>query len=97
MLGPRLLRVKGLAAIAEHPDEPLLIHGAQHVFHAPRRLPAWPRGERGTRIVVIVDGVDAKSIARLGGALSGSPANRRAGSRRASENPLAPRPGGLLG
>jgi G3E family GTPase len=97
MLGPRLLRVKGLAAIAEHPDQPLLIHGAQHIFHAPRRLAAWPRGERGTRIVVIVDGVDAKSIARLGEALSGRPQIDAPDLAALSENPLAPRPGGLLG
>ncbi len=97
MLGPSLLRVKGLAAVAEHPDQPLLIHGAQHVFHAPRRLPAWPRGERATRIVVIVDGVDAKSMARLGEALSGRPRIDAPDLEALTRNPLAPRPGGLLG
>jgi len=97
MLGPRLLRVKGLAAIAEHPDEPLLIQGAQHVFHPPRRLSAWPRGERGTRIVVIADGVDARSIARLGEALSGRPQIDAPDLAALTENPLAPRPGGLMG
>lgn len=97
MLGPRLLRVKGLAAIAEHPDQPLLIHGAQHVFHAPRRLAAWPRGERGTRIVVIVDGVERLAVDRLWRALSGDPQIDAPDLEALLENPLAPRPGGLLG
>jgi G3E family GTPase len=97
LLGPRLLRVKGLAAIAEHPDEPLLIHGAQHVFHAPRRLPAWPRGGRETRIVAIVDGIDARAMARLSEALSGRPRIDAPDLDALAENPLAPRLGGLLG
>jgi G3E family GTPase len=97
LLGPRLLRVKGLAAIAEHPDQPLLIHGAQHVFHAPRRLPAWPPGGRETRIVLIVDGVDPRAVARLGEALSGRPRIDAPDLAALADNPLAPRPGGLLG
>ena len=97
LLGPRMLRVKGFAAIAEHPDQPLLIHGAQHVFHAPRRLPAWPPGVRETRIVVIVDGVDPREIARLGAALSSRPRVDGPDLAALADNPLAPRPGGLLG
>lgn len=97
LLGPRLLRVKGLAAIAEHPDQPLLIHGAQHVFHAPRRLPAWPRGGRETRIVLIVDGVDPRAVKRLGEALSARPRIDAPDLAALADNPLAPRPGGLLG
>ena len=96
MLGPRLLRVKGLAALAEHPDEPLVIQGAQHVFHAPHRLPAWPGGERETRVVVIVDGVERAAIDRLWRALSGEPQIDAPDLAALLENPLAPRPGGLL-
>ena len=39
--GPKLLRLKGIVKIAEIPDEPLVIHGVQHVMHPPvaaRRL-----------------------------------------------------------
>ncbi len=97
ILGPRLLRVKGLAALADDPDEPLVIQGAQHVLHAPRRLPAWPRGERETRIVVIVDGVERALIDRLWRALSGEPEIDAPDLAALVENPLAPRPGGLLG
>ena len=45
LLGPRLLRVKGLIGLADNPDRPLLIHGAQHVFHAAAR-PARLAGRR---------------------------------------------------
>lgn len=97
MLGPRLLRVKGLAAIAEHADEPLLIQGAQHIFHAPRRLEAWPDGEPRTRLVVIVDGVERAAVERLWAALSGVPQIDAPDLAALLENPLAPRRGGLLG
>ncbi len=97
LLGPRLLRLKGLVAIAEHPDEPLLIHGAQHILHAPRRLPAWPAGARETRIVLIVDGADPRAVAALGAALSGRPRVDAPDLAALADNPLAPRRGGLLG
>jgi G3E family GTPase len=97
MLGPRLLRVKGLVALAEHPDEPLVVNGAQQVLHAPRRLKAWPDGERRTRVVVIVDGVERAVIDRLWDALSGAAQLDAPDLVALAENPLAPRPGGLLG
>jgi G3E family GTPase len=97
LLGPRLLRVKGLAAIADHPNEPLLLQGAQHVFHAPRRLRTWPSGRRDTRFVVIVDGVDPIAMARLGECLSDRPGIDAPDLAALADNPLAPRPSGLLG
>ncbi len=97
MLGPRLLRVKGLVALAEHPDQPLVVNATQQVFHAPRRLEAWPDGERRTRVVVIVDGVERALVERLWGALSGVPQIDAPDLAALAENPLAPRPGGLLG
>src|SRR5262249_23801653 len=50
--GPKLLRLKGIVQIAEFPDEPLVIHGVQHVMHPPVRLEHWPDADRRTRIVV---------------------------------------------
>ena len=73
MLGPRLLRVKGLVATVELPDRPLVIQGAQHVFHPPRRLPAWPDGSRETRLVVISDGLEMADVEGLWRALVGIP------------------------
>ena len=52
--GPRLLRVKGIIALADDLDRPLIVHGVQHIFHPPVRLDAWPNSDRKTRIVFIV-------------------------------------------
>jgi G3E family GTPase len=50
--GESLLRVKGILNV-EDQDTPVAIHGVQHVFHPPVTLPAWPDGERRSRIVFI--------------------------------------------
>jgi G3E family GTPase len=96
MLGPRLLRVKGLVATAELPDRPLVIQGAQHVFHPPRRLPAWPDGLRATRLVVISDGLDSAEVEHLWRALVSIPEIDRPDLAALTENPLAPRRAGLF-
>ena len=36
-----------------HPDRPAVIHGVQHVFHAPAWLDRWPSNNRSSRIVFI--------------------------------------------
>jgi G3E family GTPase len=95
-LGPRLLRVKGLVALAEHPDEPLAIHGVQHVFHPPRRLKAWPDEDRSTRIVVVVDGLDRAFVDRLRDALAGAPRIDAPDLEALTNNPLTITRGGLL-
>jgi G3E family GTPase len=51
--GADLLRVKGIVRIAETPDTPAVIHGVQHVYHAPVWLERWPSPDRRTRIVFI--------------------------------------------
>ncbi|WP_197059633.1 GTP-binding protein [Thermopetrobacter sp. TC1] len=51
--GPDLLRLKGIIHVREDPEHPLVIHGVQHIFHPPARLPAWPGNNRYTRIVGI--------------------------------------------
>ena len=95
-LGPRLLRVKGLIALAEHPEEPLVIDGVQHVFHPPRRLKAWPDKDRSTRIVLIVDSFDRSSVDKLWAALSGAPRIDSPDLAALANNPLAAPRGGLL-
>jgi G3E family GTPase len=57
--GAKLLRLKGLVDVVETPGRPAVIHGVQHVFHAPAWLDAWPDDDRSTRIVVISHGLDA--------------------------------------
>ena len=53
MRGDDLLRVKGIIAIADRPEQPVVLHGVQHLFHPPVLLPAWPSEDRRTRIVFI--------------------------------------------
>jgi len=53
LYGANILRMKGILNVAEV-DEPIVIHGVQHVFHPPVRLAAWPDGERASRLVFIV-------------------------------------------
>lgn len=55
--GEGLLRLKGIAAIAEQPDRPAVVHGVQHVFHPPVWLERWPSPDRRTRLVLIVRGI----------------------------------------
>ena len=64
MRGERLLRFKGLVRVAEHPDEPLVVHGAQHVIHPPRRLAQWPSADRRTRLVFITHGIERAELER---------------------------------
>lgn len=60
--GDDLLRVKGIVHLLESPQQPLAIHGAQHLFAPPQRLPAWPGEDRRTRIVFITRGLDAQAL-----------------------------------
>jgi G3E family GTPase len=57
MRGEEMLRVKGIVAVAEHPDRPFVIHGVQHVFHPPVQLEAWPSDDQRTRMVFITRNV----------------------------------------
>ena len=97
MLGPRLLRLKGLFALTNRPHAPILVDGVQHVFHAPRVLPAWPDADRATRAVVIVEGVAAREVENLWAALTSAPRIDAPDMAALADNPLAPRAGGLLG
>ncbi|MFQ5995119.1 MAG: GTP-binding protein [Acidiferrobacterales bacterium] len=51
--GDSMLRVKGIVNIAGE-DEPFAVHCVQSTQHAPARLPAWPNGNRCSKIVFIV-------------------------------------------
>ena len=62
--GPDLLRLKGIVAV-EGRSRPVIIHGVQHVLHAPRELPDWPDGDRRTRIVFITRNIARGAIETL--------------------------------
>ncbi len=51
--GADLLRMKGVVHILEAPERPAVIHGVQHVYHAPVWLPRWPSEDHRTRMVFI--------------------------------------------
>jgi len=53
MRGDDLLRFKAIVALSDRPDEPVVLHGVQHLFHPPVLLPQWPSEDRRTRMVFI--------------------------------------------
>jgi G3E family GTPase len=94
--GVRLLRIKGLIALADDPSKPLLIQGAQHVFHPPRRLPGWPSADRQTRIVFIGEDIVPAEIEKFWAAIVGQPSVDQPDRAALFDNPLLPPRGGLL-
>jgi len=97
MLGPRLLRLKGLFKVADRPETPILVEGVQHVFHPPRTLSRWPDADRSTRAVLIVEGVSAREADTLWAVLTNVPRNHGPDLAALADNPLAPKQGGLIG
>lgn len=75
--GSKLLRLKGLVALAEQPDGPLLVHAVQQVLHPPVQLAAWPDADRRSRLVLIVRDLDEEVVARLWTAFLGRAAPAR--------------------
>lgn len=69
--GPKLLRLKGLVQIAEHPEHPLLVHAVQQILHPPLLLDAWPDAERRSRLVLIVKDIEEATVQRLWAAFLG--------------------------
>ncbi len=65
-------------------------------MHEPRRLPAWPDADHGTRMVFILRDLDPAFVEGLWMAAVGEPGVDRADAAGLAANPLAPRPGGLL-
>ena len=63
--GPDLLRMKGIVCVAEDPARPAVVHGVQHVYHAPVWLDRWPSGERSSRMVFIGCGIPERWVRTL--------------------------------
>ena len=87
--GEKLLRMKGVIELAEDPDRPLVIHGVQTLLHPPARLPEWPEGPRGTRIVIIAFDLPEDYVRRLFAAFTGEPAIDTPDRAALADNPLA--------
>jgi G3E family GTPase len=60
--GERVLRVKGVLDVED--VGPVSVNGVQHVLHRPEHLDGWPDGERSSRLVLIVSGLDTGLVAR---------------------------------
>ncbi len=60
--GKNLLRVKGIVQLAEHPDQPVIIHAVQHMIHEPVRLDAWPDNDRRSKLVFITRDISKTSM-----------------------------------
>jgi len=87
--GAKLLRVKGLVALAEDPEHPVVIHGVQHVIHVPAVLLRWPSEDRRSRLVFIVDDLDRSVVDRLWNAFLGRPGIDQPDAAALSDNPLS--------
>jgi G3E family GTPase len=61
-LGANLLRVKGIVHVAEEPDRPAVIQGAQHLLHNLSWLDRWPDADRRSKIVFITQGYDREEV-----------------------------------
>jgi G3E family GTPase len=69
--GAKLLRLKGLVDLAEHPGKPLLVHAVQAILHPPLLLERWPDADRRSRLVLIVKDIDETVVQRLWAAFLG--------------------------
>lgn len=61
--GTKVLRVKGLLRVSDVAG-PIVLHGVQHVIHAPVHLEEWPDDDHASRIVFIVQGIDPALLRR---------------------------------
>jgi G3E family GTPase len=64
-LGPGLLRLKGLVHVKDRPNQPAVIHGAQHLLHNLSWLERWPSADRSTRIVFITKGIARAELVEM--------------------------------
>jgi len=87
--GSKLLRVKGIVALGEDPEHPVVIHGVQHVIHVPAVLPRWPSEDRRSRIVFIVDDLERETVEKLWNAFLGKPSVDQPDAAALSDNPLS--------
>lgn len=61
--GASVLRAKAILNVADS-ETPVAIHAVQHLVHPPVHMAAWPDEDRRSRMIFIVDGLDAGLIRR---------------------------------
>ena len=62
MRGDDLLRLKAIVALSDRSDQPVVLHGVQHLFHPPVLLPEWPSEDHRTRMVFITRDLPREAI-----------------------------------
>ncbi|MGO4440847.1 CobW family GTP-binding protein [Rhizobium sp. RAF56] len=88
--GERLLRMKAIVALSDRPEQPVVLHGVQAIFHPPVRLPAWPDPQdRRTRMVIITKDLPEIFVRDLFDAFLGKPKVDRPDRAALEDNPLA--------
>jgi G3E family GTPase len=60
--GSNLLRMKGIVNLEESPDQPVVLHGVQHLFYPPVKLDEWPDDDHRSRFVFITADLDEAFI-----------------------------------
>lgn len=63
--GTDLLRLKGLVALRDDPERPVVVHGVQHLIHPIDRLDRWPSDDNRTRIVIIGRNINVGSFREI--------------------------------
>jgi G3E family GTPase len=59
--GQDMLRIKGILNV-NGLDQPVAVHGVQHVFHPPAILEEWPSDDRRSRLVFIAKDIPEQVI-----------------------------------
>ena len=83
--GADLLRLKGIVNVAECPEKPAVLHGVQHIFHAPAWLERWPSEDRRSRLVFITRRIPRRWVEALLDALDAEVAEVEAECRCGSD------------
>ncbi len=63
--GPHLLRMKGIVNLQDHPDNPTVLHGVQHLFYPAVKLAEWPDDDHRSRFVFITADLDEAFVSNL--------------------------------
>lgn len=72
-----LLRLKGIFAVSDDPDRPVVAHAVQHRLYPLQRLDAWPDGDRSSRVVLIGQDMPLKPIRDLFEVLAPKPTRKK--------------------
>ena len=75
--GAGLLRLKGILAVADDPERPVVAHAVRHRLFPLQRLDGLPAGDRSTRIVLIGQNMPVQPIRDLFDVLVPRPSSRK--------------------